>query len=699
MMNATSPIDLLSKLLAEENITILRTKDATASFSLKSRTLRIPMFVGMTEHEELVFVAHEVGHAKFTNPDEYMGAIERNEATRKGFGRYMNIVEDARIERLMKEQYPGIRKDFFSGYTALLQRGFFGISSDWNEFSFADRVNIYFKGGVRTGVKFSTEELEIVRLIDSIKTVNDAEEAAIALYDFSLQQKVNARVNASEDLDDESGEMESGDDAPLDDEDYVLGEESEDDEDGNGDGAESESKESTDEEGDNGFYGSRSAGDSSEDEPDAPVTQDNFDKSASQFVDTDASIPVFFEPVNRNVVAYVPYKTFIDAMRAETTDTIANRLPKRFSDYREFMDKNRKVVSHMVKEFEMRRAAARYSREETAKSGKLDSRKIYAHKITADIFDKFNVQFDDVNHAFLFLLDHSGSMEGIYRDAIEQIITLTSFCRNVNIPFRVLAFSDNYNPNAKYSTRRSVVDPNVGTFDGGRLQLINVLDSKMNSVEYDYACSVLHTRHFSVARDPAYDYSGTPLVEALLEMYHYLPEFKRETGAEKLTFISITDGAGSIVGFNYPDGVNRYSYVRRFLRCSRTGKLLPFQNHRADIQRVVSSVLRGSMQGLTFLSFFVTYPKMNMAIRQFCTDNDLDRGVFSSLKRKGFVELNLSSSDRYFVIPVSRMDMDVDFGNIKADDSMASIAKNLSRSMGDFVKQRALATKIIELIS
>jgi hypothetical protein len=53
-----------------------------------------------------LLVAHEVGHALFT-PDEDW--LEEHKIPQQ----FVNIVEDARVEKLMKRKYAGLAKDIF----------------------------------------------------------------------------------------------------------------------------------------------------------------------------------------------------------------------------------------------------------------------------------------------------------------------------------------------------------------------------------------------------------------------------------------------------------------------------------------------------------------------------------------------------------------------------------------------------------
>ena len=57
-----------------------------------------------------MLVSHEVGHALYTPDEEWWKEYEIHPS-------FVNIVEDARIEKLMKRRYDGISKTFYKGYT------------------------------------------------------------------------------------------------------------------------------------------------------------------------------------------------------------------------------------------------------------------------------------------------------------------------------------------------------------------------------------------------------------------------------------------------------------------------------------------------------------------------------------------------------------------------------------------------------
>ena len=116
--------DNLARLLATEDLTIVHRKVPTAYFDLKNRLLCCPILKDDISPELYdLFMGHEVSHALNTPYEGVHSAVTKNK-TLKG---YLNVVEDVRIERMIKNTYPGLRKSFFKAYNELMDMDFFGI--------------------------------------------------------------------------------------------------------------------------------------------------------------------------------------------------------------------------------------------------------------------------------------------------------------------------------------------------------------------------------------------------------------------------------------------------------------------------------------------------------------------------------------------------------------------------------------------
>ncbi len=161
-------VSVFATLLAQESLRLNVDEQATtASFDPASRVVTLPKWALVSVDAWLALVAHEVGHAVFT-PTTYqehptyraLSATYGERATHQ----LVNVIEDIRIERLMMDRYPGLRRMFAKGYDYLVQQGHFGPIADdgavvwWNQCTPLDRINICAK--VKSGIRAQLESDE-----------------------------------------------------------------------------------------------------------------------------------------------------------------------------------------------------------------------------------------------------------------------------------------------------------------------------------------------------------------------------------------------------------------------------------------------------------------------------------------------------------------------------------------------------------
>ena len=107
----------LAKLLATEDLMVEHKKVETACFNVHSRVLTLPMWEKASGVVYDMLVGHEVGHALYTPDINWIKDRRINP-------QIVNVVEDARIEKLMKRRYAGISKSFYRGYYELSEQDF-----------------------------------------------------------------------------------------------------------------------------------------------------------------------------------------------------------------------------------------------------------------------------------------------------------------------------------------------------------------------------------------------------------------------------------------------------------------------------------------------------------------------------------------------------------------------------------------------
>src|SRR5210317_1956881 len=232
------------------------------------------------------------------------------------------------------------------------------------------------------------------------------------------------------------------------------------------------------------------------------------------------------------------------------------------------MSENKKTVMYLVKEFEMKKSAQAYKRAQTDKTGIIDPLKLPSYKYSDDIFKKLTILPDGKNHGMMMLLDWSGSMSDVLFNTVKQLINLVEFCRKVNIPFEVYFFTSERGRYGDEDKSKGFTH-NKGDWFFENFHLVNCLSHRMNKKQADLALKTMfhmgmyfEDRYTSNWRMRGYDedalaasenyglpnryYLGnTPLNESLIYMDKLIPMFRKKYGIEKMTFITLTDGAGN----------------------------------------------------------------------------------------------------------------------------------------------------------
>ena len=195
---------LLAKLMAAEDINVeYRNNVSTAAFNTENRTLIMPIFKDVTDSTTDLFLGHEVGHALYTP----QGAITEVMKKGRSYKSLVNIVEDARIEKMIQSKFPGLSRNFYDGYSELMDRNFFGLNGrDVSDLNLFDRINVHFKIGTRAGVEFTDAEQVFVDRISKLRHFDDT----IAVTDDLLKFCEENDYDDEEDVDDETDEDDDG---------------------------------------------------------------------------------------------------------------------------------------------------------------------------------------------------------------------------------------------------------------------------------------------------------------------------------------------------------------------------------------------------------------------------------------------------------------------------------------------------------
>jgi len=192
--------ELLAKMMAAEDINVIFSNAKTASFNPVSRTLAMPTFVeDSPECVRFGFVAHEISHAIHTPAVEKVTPI-------------LNIVEDIRIEKLIKRKFRGSANYISKMYEYLWSENFFGCNEDGiNTKNFLDRLNVYAKtkdSKNAPSVHFSDEEQKLVDRSFLTTSFEDVLSLCEEIKEFMKNQQQNEEPETTKEIRRDSDESE-----------------------------------------------------------------------------------------------------------------------------------------------------------------------------------------------------------------------------------------------------------------------------------------------------------------------------------------------------------------------------------------------------------------------------------------------------------------------------------------------------------
>ena len=564
----------LARLLATENLIVEHKKCQTASFDVLNRVLVLPLWDRASGTVYDLLVSHEVGHALFTPNEDWTNRCYAPH-------QFVNIIEDARIEKLMKRKYAGLNKTFYRGYSELSDEDFFGIAdNDLTKFNLADRANLYFKIGNYINIPINGDvEKDLIDLISECETFDDVLIAAEKLYDYckKSQEKIE-EVDVPARQDNEQSSSNSSSDSSQSSVDSTDDSQSENSESNSDDSSENSSSDRT-----------NSSGGTTYDSDLDVKTADNLSDAIESLNDSGAFEPNYVEIPDIDLDSVIIKNDYIREINDFHWNPENHKDKPEFNfsfvdaDYSSYKNSSLKEVNYLIKEFEMKKSADSYSRSSVSRTGVLDCTKLHTYKYNEDLFKKVTVVPDGKNHGLVFLLDWSGSMSDKLLDTVKQLLNLVRFCKKCNIPFDVYAFTNEFrsrfvpeeilrheeNPEQRFHHSE---DANKIAIHR-EFKLLNFITSKTNQKDFDTDCLYLYRLAYIQDQSQRYRYefqyhhngcfslSGTPLTEAIVCLNDILPKFKKETGVQKVQCVILTDGEAQGICRTVSFTTNRGDYV------------------------------------------------------------------------------------------------------------------------------------------
>ena len=714
-MSNGNQTSLLAKLLATENITVQQTPGIkTAMFDLKGRVLMLPIWHGISNDLQDLLIVHETGHALDTpDAETYKKAYEDlaakvfpnekiSDTLKKTVQGFLNVVEDARIDKRQKRRYPGSRKNYLIGYRELVERDFFGTAKrDINTMNFIDRLNIYFKGGnINYKMEFSPEERVFLRRAENLETFAEVVGLTEDIYIYCKEKLENRQEMELDLIESEEGE-ESDDYSDIDDDfDGDFGnDDSEGDEPSSQDENETDSSEGEGEEKSDALNGEgdiqadstntgAGAGDFMPENAPVSETDETWQKKSQDIVVNENCQYVYVNQPQVNWDKAVDdYKKVLEDWHLEVD---RGYLARDIVEYNRkqmtaWKMKEKETISFLVKEFEQKKAAEMYARINISKTGVIDTNKLHSYKYNDDIFRRLTNIPKGKNHGFIMFLDWSGSMQWNLKDTIKQLFSLCLFCKQIGVPFEVYAFKDcGCDSPFTYIGQENVIG-------GSNLSLRNFLSSRMNIQELNFAMTILWcaaNRNW-VNCDHM---GGTPLNHTIMVAPKLVEDFRDKNKLEIVNTIFLTDGDS-----NPSDGIKnettprvpnmsrRYFYVDKITR--KTYDWYPWVS--GDNTNTLLRILK-DRTGCNLVGFFLYGASFNKFSTQF--NLRADYGKLKEIQKfwneNKFYPVKSAGYDEYYVIDAEAMKNTTN--ELAIDNTKKNTAKQMAKAFSKFAQKKTV---------
>ena len=501
---------LFAQLLASERLRVTVDRRAkTASFSPEARILTLPSWSNFDNDAWLLFIAHEVGHALFTPADSFTRESFTSLATKYGHNAVLgvaNVFEDVRIERLVREKYRGLAGTFSRGYHSLMNREFFGFTSQtivpaWASKTVLDRINIYAKvGGLLRLSLTEAQEIAWYNRALRAETFDDVmvlvAEVMSQLTEQQRQQAAQAAQNNQPSQGSQGNASQSSQPAQSQ---PTQGQPSQDgqpqpSQEQNGEPSQDAAPSNESQDGQPQSSQEQNGEPSQDGQPSQSSQEQNAQPSqggqpsqepqsaqgdpfsiASQQA-ADQSLRNSIDRTNENSTVVLPMSTaHLHYNDRSVEDMLAawKATPNEREIFRQIVHQQRReqssILASMIAAFRANQAAWQSRRVQVSRSGVIDTVKLSQYKLTEDLFLRRRSLPEAQNHGFVLHVDWSGSMEGKMSVVLWQVLHLIWFAESIKVPVSVYAFSNSGNDTTKASEYRKLCYEQYQHPEKGRL--------------------------------------------------------------------------------------------------------------------------------------------------------------------------------------------------------------------------------------
>jgi hypothetical protein len=343
-----------------------------------------------------------------------------------------------------------------------------------------------------------------------------------------------------------------------------------------------------------------------------------------------------------------------------------------------------------------------------AKTGELNMNKIFSYQFSEDIFKKMAVMPNGKSHGLVMFIDWSGSMDMYIKETIRQLLNLVLFCKKVNIPYEVYAFSDNPEMLDRFNFDRGI-DQTTGNLHFGKFGLMNILSSRMNSNEFSSAAGRLLQFHAWNWNATWFQLHGTPLNEAIVAAMNIIPEFQKRNNLQIVNTVFLTDGCSNTHLYIHGNHVRGNRANKNFIvirdPVTKNEEIVSENSQNQVITTAYLRLLKKRVDCNIIGFYLCSRSSMMGEIQHYINETDVIKRelivnkMADSFKKQKFCVVENAGYDEYYMINIGSTKTEDEEFQVKENASLRSITTAFSNFNKGKRNNRVVLSRFIELVA
>jgi len=360
------------------------------------------------------------------------------------------------------------------------------------------------------------------------------------------------------------------------------------------------------------------------------------------------------------------------------------------------------------------------------------------------------------NHGLVMIIDFSGSMSDSILGTVEQTLLLAIFCRKINIPFKVLSFTDRVHSvedyglhidnriHKKYTEFFSIDDKDLH-MPVHTAKLVEYITSESTGSEFTEACkNFLFLGHAltvgnynkkyrsseeSLDGIPYIQYNGchalggTPLNEAIIIATELVHKFKTDYKLDIVNTIILSDGMGHDMYSQTTGEVRTTTFMGESNTVPQTReigydidksnilithKATKAQGHKKPQEPITTGLLEmmHKATGSNIIGFYLMNETTPSRIYSFGRQygkyygDDENRRASSSIRKFKFADIKVNGYNKFFLMPNGKdLQVEEEEMETKTNATKGDIKKAFLKLQKNKLTNRVFLSKFIEEIA